>query len=205
MSKEQARGRRRATQPDAMAGLAAAGGGNVDKIRDILFGAQMRDYSRRFSRLEESLERALADLRGEVDGRLQALETFTRSELAALDERLRAESAARTDEARRLTRELESTERALQQRVGELSDRTSRAEQSLRQQLLDLTRSLRAELREQHVGLTDSLDRAVEQLEGEKVDRTTLAGLFSELALRLDDGFAALDLGDVEAVAEADD
>ena len=29
--------------------------GNVDKIRDILFGSQMRDYDRRFSTLEERL------------------------------------------------------------------------------------------------------------------------------------------------------
>ncbi len=194
MAKDQKRTRRRTTQSDAMAGLAASGG-NVDKIRDILFGAQMRGYDRRFARLEETVERSLADLRSDVDGRLSALETFTRSELSALDERLRAEQTARTDDARRLTRELESTERALQQRLGELSDRSSRAEQSLRQQLLDLTRSLRNELREQHGSLTRSLDDAVESLGADKVDRAALAGLFSELALRLDDGLIDLDLG----------
>lgn len=187
-----------------MAGL-AAGGGNVDKIRDILFGAQMRAYDRRFSRLEETVERSLADLRSDVDGRLQALETFARSELVALDERLRAESAARTDESRRLTRELESTERALQGRLSELADRSGRAEQSLRQQLLDLTRSLRTELREQHGNLTRSLDDAVEGLTADKVDRGALAGLFTEIALRLDDGMIDLDLDAMQAGAEATD
>lgn len=194
MAKDQKRTRRRRpAQADAMAGLAASGG-NVDKIRDILFGAQMRDYNRRFARLEETVERSLADLRSDVDGRLQALETFTRSELTALDERLRAEGAARTDDSRRLTRELESTERALQQRLGELGDRTSRAEQSLRQQLLELTRSLRGELREQHGNLTRDLDSAIETLTSDKVDRAGLAGLFSEIALRLDDGQFDFDL-----------
>ncbi len=201
MGKEKARGRRRAAQPDAMAGLAATGG-NVDKIRDILFGAQMRDYNRRFARLEETVERSLADLRSDVDGRLQALETFTRSELSALDERLRAESGARSDDSRRLTRELESTERSLQQRLGELGDRSSRAEQSLRQQLLELTRTLRGELREQHGSLTRTLDDAVENLSADKVDRAGLAGLFTELALRLDDGLIDLDLGVADEVAE---
>ena len=28
---------------------------NVDKIRDIIFGSQMRDYEKRFSRLDERL------------------------------------------------------------------------------------------------------------------------------------------------------
>lgn len=30
-----------------------AGGGNLDKVRDILFGTQMRDYEKRFNRMEE--------------------------------------------------------------------------------------------------------------------------------------------------------
>src|SRR6202000_2184865 len=32
-----------------------AEGANVDKIRDILFGTQMRDYEKRFVRLEETV------------------------------------------------------------------------------------------------------------------------------------------------------
>lgn len=35
--------------------MAAAAGGNVDKIRDILFGGQMRDYDRRFARVEDRI------------------------------------------------------------------------------------------------------------------------------------------------------
>lgn len=188
MSKQERRGRRRTStaMADPMAGL--AGAGNVDKIRDILFGAQMRDYARRFTRLEEVVDRSLSDLRKDVDDRITALETFARSEMGAIDERLRAEAGARADDTRRLSRELESTERGLQTRLGELADRTSRAEQSLRQQLLDLTRSLRNELRDQHGALTENLDRAVESLDDNKVDRANLAGLFTEIALRLDDG-----------------
>ena len=33
-------------------------GQNVDKIRDILFGNQMRDYEKRFARLEERVTKA---------------------------------------------------------------------------------------------------------------------------------------------------
>ena len=37
--------------------------GNVDKIRDILFGSQMRDYETRFARLEETLSKEASELR----------------------------------------------------------------------------------------------------------------------------------------------
>jgi len=40
-----------------------AGTGNVDKIRDILFGSQMRDYETRFARLEETVAKETAEMR----------------------------------------------------------------------------------------------------------------------------------------------
>src|SRR6187551_111575 len=36
-------------------------GGNLDKVRDLLFGGQMRDYDRKFARLEERLVKETAD------------------------------------------------------------------------------------------------------------------------------------------------
>ena len=36
-------------------------GGNIEKVRDILFGSQMRDTDRRFSRLEDRLAQDTAD------------------------------------------------------------------------------------------------------------------------------------------------
>jgi hypothetical protein len=50
--------------------------GKVDRIRDILFGSQMRDYDGRFQRLDERLTREAADARGDVQKRLEALENF---------------------------------------------------------------------------------------------------------------------------------
>jgi len=41
--------------------------GNVDQIRDIIFGAQMRDYEKRFIRLEERLLSESDSLRGETN------------------------------------------------------------------------------------------------------------------------------------------
>ena len=46
--------------------------GNVDKIREILFGGQMRAYDRRFTRLEERLAKESADLREEAKNLFRA-------------------------------------------------------------------------------------------------------------------------------------
>ena len=65
--------------------------GSVDKIRDILFGNQMRDFDRRFSHMEERLIKSTQDLRDETHKRLEALELFFKKELDALKARLKSE------------------------------------------------------------------------------------------------------------------
>src|SRR5438094_3400039 len=57
------------------------GGENLDKVRDILFGAQLRDSDRRFSRLEETLAKQVTELREESRKRLDSLEAFLKKEL----------------------------------------------------------------------------------------------------------------------------
>ncbi|MBK6304308.1 MAG: hypothetical protein IPF47_00805 [Gemmatimonadetes bacterium] len=69
--------------------------GNVDKIRDILFGAQMRDYDRRFTTLEERLLRESGELRDDMHRRLTATEQFLRGELESLSASLSAEQRDR--------------------------------------------------------------------------------------------------------------
>jgi len=51
-------------------------GANVDKIRDILFGSQMRDYDKRFGRLEDRLIKDAESLREEMKKRFETLEAF---------------------------------------------------------------------------------------------------------------------------------
>jgi hypothetical protein len=49
---------------------------NVDKIRDIIFGSQMRDYEKRLSRLDERLTADALALREDTKKRIDTLEAF---------------------------------------------------------------------------------------------------------------------------------
>ena len=53
---------------------------SLDKVRDILFGNQMRDVERRFARLEERLLKETTDLKDDVRRRLDTLEAYMRRE-----------------------------------------------------------------------------------------------------------------------------
>src|SRR5262249_23570544 len=89
------------------------GPGNIDKIRDILFGANMRDYEQRSARLEEALKKESSDLRESTRHHLENLEAFVHKEFAAIDARLNAERAERSESHSRLANELSSTSAAV--------------------------------------------------------------------------------------------
>ncbi|MFI5179118.1 MAG: hypothetical protein ACHQO8_11165, partial [Vicinamibacterales bacterium] len=73
------------TKSDGKVPAADDGGtGNLDKVRDILFGGQARDIDRRFQRIEERLLKETADLKDDVRKRLSALEQFMKQESATL-------------------------------------------------------------------------------------------------------------------------
>src|SRR5271156_6994708 len=80
-------------------------GANVDKIRDILFGSQMRDYDKRFSRLEERLAKAAEALRDDLKKRFDSLESFVQQEVESLHQRLKTEKSERVETLKEITRE----------------------------------------------------------------------------------------------------
>ena len=159
--------------------------GNVDKIRDILFGAQMRDYDRRFSGLEERLLQEAAALREEVAQRLGATEQFVRGELDALTARLSAEQRDRTQAVRETTDALTNVNRELSERIAALAEQTAQHHRELRQAMSEQQRALTDEGSRRHQELTAAMRREGNDLRNAKIDRTALAGMFAELAHRL--------------------
>src|SRR6476661_1045593 len=64
---------------------------NVDQIRDILFGGQMRDYERRFQELHQRLEAELARMREAHDKRLLQIDKRVDDQLEKIGKLLRQE------------------------------------------------------------------------------------------------------------------
>ncbi|MGE0887148.1 MAG: hypothetical protein AB7P14_26805 [Blastocatellales bacterium] len=165
------------------------GAGNIEKIRDILFGAQMRDYERRFTRLEDRLMKEAADAREDTRRRFDSLEAFIKQEIAALGDRLRAENQQRSQATEDITREMRDTARSLTNKISALDEHSSQTHRELRQQILDQAKNLSDEIRTKHDDLSASLAREARELRSDKADRTALSNLFTELAMRLNNEF----------------
>ena len=161
------------------------GAGNIDKVRDILFGGQMRDYERRFARLEERLLQETTEMKDDVRKRLAALEQFLKQEIESLADRLKAEHEERADADKDLAREARDAAKAFEKKAGQLDDQISRAQRESRQQLLELHQRMTDELRQRTDEVLARLMQEATELRNDKTDRATLASLLTEMAMRL--------------------
>ena len=164
---------------------AETAGGNLEKVRDLLFGGQMRDYDRKFARLEERLVKETSELRDEVKKRLAVLEAYMKAEVESLSDRLRAEQDARTGATKELTRDLRDRAQALEQQTSRLDDSVARTQRDLRQQMHALHQELADDVRERIENVLARVAREAHELRTDKADRSALAALLTEMAMRL--------------------
>jgi hypothetical protein len=160
-------------------------GANVDKIRDIIFGSQMRDYEKRFSRLEQRLTADAQALRDDTKKRFETLEAFVQKEFDSLSQRLKAEKSERGEAVKELTREFRETAKTSDKRLSQIDDQLAKEAAALRGQLLEQSKQLAAEMEAKHRAVSSELDREAQALRTDKADREALADLFTEMAMRL--------------------
>ncbi len=177
------------TEPESDPALAddPTAGNNLDKIRDILFGAQVRDHERRFTKLETQLLAEAAQLRQDLKERFAALEQYIRTEVEQVTGRLSTEEQGRTSAVGALTTELHTLAGVLQQTAGQLREQSEQAYRDLRDQLQHRAASITDEFTQHQATLSARLEQAVQQLSHQKTDRAALATLLHELSQRLSD------------------
>lgn len=160
-------------------------GSNLDKVRDLLFGGQMRDYDRKFARLEERLIKETTEVRDEVKKRLAALESYMKSEIESLSDRLGIEQDARAGATKDLARELRETAQQLDQKASQLDHLIARNQRELREQLHNQHQELGEDIRQRVEDVLARLAREASELRADKADRSALAALLTEMAMRL--------------------
>ncbi len=158
---------------------------SLDKVRDILFGAQMRDSEKRFSNLEQRIQAEIANMREETRKRLDALETYITKELGSLAERLKSEQAERNESDKGLSAEQKDAAKALSAKIKELDDRSAASQSDLQKQILEQSKILRDEHQQGRQEMRAAVDRMVAELRTDKADRSVLAELFTDVAMRL--------------------
>lgn len=162
---------------------------NVNKIRDILFGGQMRDYDRRFAELDSRLAADVERLAKDLSTRMDNLESYIARELGAITERLAQEKNERAADREASQEEMRELAKQSSQQLSALDEQASTEVRSLRTALLQQSNEMAEMLREAHEALAAETKKQSQSLEDRKVAREELAAMLSEVALRLNGEF----------------
>jgi iron-sulfur cluster repair protein YtfE (RIC family) len=164
-----------------------SGMANLDQVRDILFGADIRKYDQRLERLEEHLSQEIGILRQETKDSVGSLESSTRKDFDSLVEQLKSEQDDRGAALLEITNQIKRMENEHQAGLAKLNEQLSDSERNMRQHMLDQFKSLRDEMKQSQDQITNTLERETRELRDTKTDRAALGELLMEMAMRLND------------------
>jgi len=158
---------------------------NVDKIRDILFGNQMRDFDRKFSQLEDRIASDLAAMRKENANQMDSLQAYVDSEVEILTSKLSSEEKSRIDELSELDDALKKNVKQIEQKIAETVKTIDKQSREINQKILKQSQDFNGELISQMEQTRKRMDDYRQELSRGKVDKTTLAEMLNSLAMQL--------------------
>lgn len=158
---------------------------NVDKIREILFGSNIREYERRFAQIEARLSKEVAEIKEETRRRLNALEISASREIESLNSRIEKERQERGEGGEKLSQDITELANNLERKARQIEDRGIRIEREFRDQMLAQSRSASEELRGKIEEVIETMNRMSSELRERKVDRGAMAAVLNEIAMRL--------------------
>lgn len=162
-----------------------SGAGNVDKIRDILFGSQMREYEKRFVRLEDRMQKEVNSLKDDLRKGFESLEHYMKKEFELVNERQKKEHDDRSNAVQALSDDLKNASLNLEKKISLVEEQLDKKTRELRDEMLNQYKTLSDEIRQKHEAITTLLEREAHELQVEKVDRNNLSELLMEMAMRL--------------------
>ncbi|MDY7002692.1 MAG: hypothetical protein SWX82_01605 [Cyanobacteriota bacterium] len=162
--------------------------GNIDKIRDIIFGSKLREYESRFEKLESELSLAKQETKNQIEQVKSAFSTELQATVDSIEKKIRninlniqntQEDVVETkQQIERVNRKITTTKEAL----NEIIDNQTT---SLREDLSQTREKLQNEVSYLKTQVFEELEKRFSLLKEVKVSRDDLAEIMFEVGMRM--------------------
>ena len=156
-------------------------GEKISKIRDILFGNNMTEYEKRFAQVEDRLNKNLSDMNDDFNNKLNLLESFIKEEFSSLSDQLKQEEIERLSGSKKNTKEIDD----LETRLLKLKETTVNTQKEIKAQFYEKMKLLTSDFKDQNKEMRNVFDKELDILQEGKTDRSALAVLLTDLAIKL--------------------
>lgn len=167
--------------------------GELNKVRDILFGRDIEQVDQRFADLEESLVVKMASIQKTIESQMASIEEKMNQQVASLQESLKTEASEREshiDETHKsMTSALQSSQQLLTESINKAEDLAQQDLMEYRSQAEKQQKATDANVAENIDQLRDEMTKLLSQqadaLQDRKLDREGLALMFDEITVKL--------------------
>jgi hypothetical protein len=154
---------------------------SLDQVREILFGAYVRDFERKLARIEALVASQGEELRTDTKRMIEVLEAHLKRETEAHGAQQQSDRSAQMAALTNIAREARDAVNELDQRIKKLEDGLIRAQRDFRQQLLDEAKGFVEQSRTLKDELMATLHRELALYIGEPIEPAAQSGVVETL------------------------
>ncbi|MEG4168817.1 MULTISPECIES: hypothetical protein [unclassified Microcoleus] len=159
--------------------------GNIDQIRDIIFGAQLREYDNRFDKIDSDLSMMQQDMQTRIEQVRTVLSGEMRAAVDALEKKVKSLTSNTQEESADIRQQVDRINRKFSSSMEALDEAIDNQTSSLRDELSQTRERLSEETRTLKTQVFEELDRRFSMLRDVKVSRDDMAEILFELGMRL--------------------
>ncbi len=159
--------------------------GNIDQIRDIIFGAQLREYDNRFDKIDSELSMMQQDTQARIEQIKTVLSAEMKVAVDSFEKKLKSLTSNTQEESADLRQQIDRVNRKFSSSIESLDEAIDNQTSSIRDELSQTRERLSEETRTLKTQVFEELDRRFSMLRDVKVSRDDMAEILFELGMRL--------------------
>ncbi|WP_341730986.1 hypothetical protein [Microcoleus sp. EPA2] len=159
--------------------------GNIDQIRDIIFGAQLREYDNRFDKIDSELSMMQQDMQARIEQIKTVLSGEMRAAVDSFEKKIKSITLNTQEESADLRQQIDRVNRKFSSSIEALDEAIDNQTTSIRDELSQTRERLSEETRTLKTQVFEELDRRFSMLREVKVSRDDMAEILFELGMRL--------------------
>ena len=159
--------------------------GNVDQIREILFGSQSRDLDDRFNKIENSLKSIQDEMRSKIELNQNDFDERINSELETIGKKIKNVVSSQQDEFADIRDSALKQEKRINSSLETLEDELNAKREQLQRQQIEMRNTIRTQMDSLQDELLTVLDKKFTEIGEAKLSRDDAAEILMEAAMAM--------------------
>jgi len=159
--------------------------GNVDQIREILFGSQSRELNERFEKIEKNIKSIHDEMRNKIELSQSDFEDRINNEIETVSKKMKNITTQQQDDFADVRDASVKLEKRVQSSMEIMEDELNSKREQLQKQQIEMRNSLRAQMDSLQDEILNVLNSKFSEISEVKLSREDAADIFMEAAMNM--------------------